>query len=144
MKAYSRILAAVDLTEGSRAVAERACEFARATQGAVWLLHVVEFVPIEPMSDSLVPVMQIDDKMHRARAVRRSPRCAQQLGLPPGSGNVETGSAKSEILRHARQHECDLIVLGAASATGSRSCFIAPKTRCCTARPATCWPCGTR
>jgi universal stress protein A len=111
MTAYSRILAAVDLTEGSRAVAQRACELARAGSGSVRLLHVVEFVPLEPMSDSLLPVMQIDDQiLDRARA--QIEMLASELGLPAGSGRVEAGSAKSEILRHAREQRCDLIVLG--------------------------------
>ena len=117
MKAYSRILAAVDLTEGSLAVADRARDFARATQGTVWLLHVVEFVPIEPMSDSLIPVMQIDDQIV-ARARTQIAAFAQELGLPPDSASVETGSARIEILRHAREHNCDLIVLGARERHG--------------------------
>jgi universal stress protein A len=111
MSAYRRILAAVDLTEGSRAVIERASELARASGGTLSLLHVVEFVPIEPMTDSLVPAMQIDDQLiGRARAQIEA--LGQELGLPSGSGTVETGSAKSEILRHAREQGCDLIVLG--------------------------------
>jgi len=111
MTAYRRILAAIDLTDDSRAVAERACELARGSGASVKLLHVVEFVPIEPMSDSLVPVMQIDDQLI-ARAHRQIRSLAQQLGLPPEAGTVEAGSAKSEILRHAREQGCDLIVLG--------------------------------
>jgi universal stress protein A len=111
MTAYRRILAAIDLTDDSRAVAERACELARGSGGSVKLLHVVEFVPIEPMSDSLVPVMQIDDQLI-ARAQKQIRSLAQQLGLPAEAGSVEAGSAKSEILRHAREQGCDLIVLG--------------------------------
>ena len=63
MTAYRRILAAIDLTQDSRAVAGRACDIARADNGIVQLLHVLEIVPIEPMSDSLVPVMQTDQQM---------------------------------------------------------------------------------
>ena len=117
MKPYSRILAAVDLTDGSRAVVDRACEFARASGGSVWLLHVVEFVPIEPMSDSLIPVMQIDDQII-ARARTQIAKLAQELGLPADSGSVEAGSAQSEVLRHARERKCDLIVLGARERHG--------------------------
>jgi universal stress protein A len=109
MTAYRRILAAIDLTDDSRAVAERACE--RVGGGTVKLLHVIEFVPIEPMSDSLVPVMQIDDQLI-ARAQKQILSLTQELGLPPDAGSVEAGSAKSEILRHAREQGCDLIVLG--------------------------------
>lgn len=111
MTAYRRILAAIDLTDDSRAVAERACELARVGGGTVRLLHVVEFVPIEPMTDTLVPVMQIDDQLI-ARAQKQIRSLAQELGLPPDAGSVEAGSAKSEVLRHAREQGCDLIVLG--------------------------------
>jgi universal stress protein A len=111
MTAYRRILAAIDLTGDSRAVAGRACELALAGNGQVQLLHVVEFVPIEPMSDSLVPVMQIDDQI-MSRAQQQIQSLARELGLPSNAGSVEAGSAKTEILRHAREQSSDLIVLG--------------------------------
>jgi universal stress protein A len=111
MTAYRRILAAIDLTQDSAAVVGRACEIARAGNGSVQLLHVIEIVPIEPMSDSLVPVMQIDEQMMvRARAQIQA--LALELGLPANAGSVEAGTAKSEILRYAREQGSDLIVLG--------------------------------
>jgi len=117
MTAYRRILAALDLTEDSRAVAARACELAQTEAGVVKLLHVVEFVPIEPMSDSLVPVMQIDDQII-ARAQAQIQSLARELGLPPSAGSVEAGSAKMEILRYAREQNSDLIVLGSRERHG--------------------------
>ena len=111
VNAYHRILAAIDLTEDSRAVATRARELARPVNGEVRLLHVIEFVPIEPMSDSLVPVVQIDEQLI-ARARRQIQALATELGLPEDAATIETGSAKLEILRHARERRCDLIVLG--------------------------------
>jgi universal stress protein A len=111
MPGYQRILAAIDLTEDSRAVARRAANIARADGSSVHLLHVVEFVPVEPMSDTLVPVVQIDDQM-MARARAQIAALAAELGLPENSTTVESGSAKSEILRYARAQNSDLIVLG--------------------------------
>ena len=111
MPDYRRILAAIDLTEDSRAVARRAIDIANAANGSVHLLHVIEFIPIEPMSDTLVPVVQIDDQM-LARARARIEALATELGLPQNSVTVESGSAKSEILRYAREQASDLIVLG--------------------------------
>ncbi|HEY6452766.1 MAG TPA: universal stress protein [Steroidobacteraceae bacterium] len=111
MTAYRRILAAIDLNGDSRAVAQRACELAQPGQGVVRLLHVVEFVPIEPMSDSLVPVVQIDDQV-MARAQTQIEALALELGLPRDAVSVEAGSAKNEILRQAREQHSDLIVLG--------------------------------
>ena len=111
MTAYRRILAAVDLTQDSRAVAARACEIARAGNGAVQLLHVLELMPIEPMSDSLLPVMQVDEQT-MVRRREQIQALARELGLPSDAGSVEAGSAKSEILRYAREQNSDLIVLG--------------------------------
>ena len=109
--AYRRILAAIDLTRDSGAVVGRACDIARAGNGSVQLLHVIELVPIEPMSDALMPVMQIDEQMMmRARAQMQA--LALELGLPANAGSVEIGNAKSEILRYAREQGSDLIVLG--------------------------------
>lgn len=111
MGAYRSILAAIDLTQDSRAVAERACELARGSGASLRLLHVVEFVPVEPVSDTLMPAMQIDDQTI-ARAQQQIDELARELGLPADSTSVEAGSAKAEILRYAREHTCDLIVLG--------------------------------
>jgi universal stress protein A len=117
MTAYRRILAAIDLTEDSHAVARKACDLARHWNGSVQLLHVVEFVPIEPMSDSLVPVVQIDDQM-LARAHDEIEALGRDLELPASSCHVETGSAKAEILRYAREQNADLIVLGSRERHG--------------------------
>jgi universal stress protein A len=117
MTAYRRILAAIDLTRDSGAVVGRACEIARAGNGSVQLLHVIEIIPIEPMGDSLLPVMQIDDEM-MLRTRQQIEALALELGLPANAGSVEVGNAKSEILRHAREQNSDLIVLGARERHG--------------------------
>lgn len=108
---YRRILAAIDLTQDSDAVVGRACDIARAGNGSVQLLHVIEVAPIEPMSDVLLPVMQIDEQM-MVRCRARIEALALELGLPANAGSVEIGNAKSEILRYAREQGSDLIVLG--------------------------------
>lgn len=108
---YRRILAAVDLTDSSRAVAERAADVARIGGGSLHLLHVVEFVPPVPMGDTMVPAVQIDDELI-SHARTKLAALAASMGLPPQSTSVEVGSAKSEVLRCARAQQCDLIVLG--------------------------------
>jgi universal stress protein A len=110
MSAYRRILVAVDLSQDSHAVGNRALQVA-APGAALRLLHVVEFMPIEPMSDSLVPVVQIDEQMI-ARAREQIEALARELTLPPDTARVETGNVKSEILRYAREEHSDLIVIG--------------------------------
>jgi universal stress protein A len=117
MRPYQRILAAVDLSEDSRAVAMRARELASLCGGSLQLLHVVEFVPIEPMSDSLVPVVQIDDQMMQ-RARNQIDALAQELALASSAAQVLAGSAKGEILRFAREQQIDLIVIGSRERHG--------------------------
>jgi len=80
MADYQRILTAVDLNEQSGAVVAKAAELARQWQAALTLLHVVEFVPIEPMSDALVPVMQVDDQLI-SRAQEQIRALARTVGL---------------------------------------------------------------
>jgi universal stress protein A len=111
MTAYRRILAAIDLTPGSLPVAARAREIARADGAVLQLLHVVEVVALEPMGESLGPVMQIDQQM-TTRAQKQMEKLVLELGLPPEAGHVESGSVQGEILRYAREFNIDLIVLG--------------------------------
>ena len=110
MSAYRRILVAVDLSEDSHAVGARALQVA-APDAVLRLLHVVEFVPIEPLSDSLVPVVQIDDQMVR-RARGQLETLARELRLSGDAVRVETGNVKHEILRYAREEHSELIVIG--------------------------------
>ena len=111
MSAYRQLLVAIDLSDQSRAIAARSVELARQWGAAVRLLHVIEFVPVEPMSDALVPVVQIDDRVI-ARAREQIHTLAVALGLPTESCRVATGNVKGEILRQAREAGADLIVLG--------------------------------
>ncbi|HTP39461.1 MAG TPA: universal stress protein [Steroidobacteraceae bacterium] len=111
MSAYRRILAVVDLSGDSAAVAGRAAALARDWGSELRLLHVVEFLPIEPMGDTLVPVVQIDEQM-QSRAQQQLVELGATLGLAPAACVCTTGAAKNEILRYARSYQCDLLVLG--------------------------------
>jgi len=117
MNSYQRILCAIDLTDDSRAVAERAAALAAQWQAQVQLLHVVEFVSIDPMSDSLVPAVQIDDRvMERARAQLQA--LATSVGLAADAVQTISGSVKVEVVRQARSWRADLIVLGSRERHG--------------------------
>jgi universal stress protein A len=111
MSNYRQLLVAIDLSDQSRAIAAKSVELARQWQAQVRLLHVIEFVPVEPMSDALVPVVQIDDRVV-ARAKEQMLALASTLGVAPDSCRVATGNVKGEILRQAREAGADLIVLG--------------------------------
>jgi len=111
MADYQRILTAVDLSDQSAAVVQKAAELASQWRAQLTLLHVVEFVPIEPMSDALVPVMQVDDQVI-GRARERIHALARTVGLDEQCCRIAAGSVKTEVLRLARESQADLILLG--------------------------------
>jgi universal stress protein A len=112
MKIYSKVLAVIDLSDDGVRVGARAMEFAGAIGGTeVSLLHVVEYMPVEPLSDSLLPAIQIESELLE-RARERMLAIASGLGNPPPTWQVTAGNVKSEIVRVARDGAFDLIVIG--------------------------------
>jgi len=117
MTDYRRILLVVDLTEDSLHIGRRAHALATALGAQVDLLHVVEYIPVEPMGETLMPAVQIEDEL-LDRAKQRLTALAEQIGVPAVSCRVEAGNVKSEIVRIARELHADLIVLGSRERHG--------------------------
>ncbi|HTQ36394.1 MAG TPA: universal stress protein [Steroidobacteraceae bacterium] len=112
MTTYQRILAVLDLASGDEEVARRALAIAMAAGAAPpTLLHVVEYVPPEPLNDSLLPAAQLEAEL-LARARSRMAALAARLGPPVPPWRVAAGNVKNEILRTAREGGHDLIVIG--------------------------------
>ncbi len=113
MENYRHILAAVDLAPGEDPVTARAAALARQYGARLSLLHVVEYVPpLDLAYDPIVPMgVDIENQlMDRARAELKK-RLAR-VGGEGTQSHVEAGSPKREIVRFAREHEVDLIVVG--------------------------------
>jgi universal stress protein A len=111
MAAYKKLLVLLDLSEDSQQVALAGRDIAAYSNATMLMLHVVEFVPVEPLGESLMPVPDIgDDLVKRAR--EKLGDLITRLALPRATGRVEFGNTKSEILRVAKDEAVDLIVLG--------------------------------
>ena len=117
MPDYKNILLVVDLSEDSRIIGERAKAIAACYGSAITLLHVVEYVPVEPMGEALLPTVQIEGELVD-RARQRLTELARQLDLSHSRQLVETGGIKSEIIRTAQRLNADLIVLGSRERHG--------------------------
>ena len=117
MPEYRRILLVVDLTEDSLPIGRRARAVATAVGAQIDLLHVVEYVPVEPMGETLMPAVQIEDEL-LDRAKQRLIALGTQIGVPEASCRVEAGNVKTEIVRIARELRTDLIVLGSRERHG--------------------------
>jgi universal stress protein A len=117
MREYKKILLAVDVTEGSEQIAARARDVAERYGAEVILLHVVEYVPVEPMGEALLPAVQIEGELIE-RATRRIAELAQKTGLEQAERIVQAGNIKAELVRIATDRGVDLIVLGSRERHG--------------------------
>ena len=114
---YRRILLVIDLTEESRTIGARARAIAAACGAELSLLHVVEYVPVEPMGETLLPAIEVEEELVK-RATTRLADLARELGLAASVCRVEAGSTKAEIVRVAAETGSDLIVIGSRERHG--------------------------
>lgn len=117
MAGYKKLLVLADLSESSDQVAVAARELATRSDASMVILHVVDFVPAEPLGESLIPTMQIEDELIE-RSRRQIEGLIARLALPRATGRVEAGNTKAEILRVAEEERADLIVLGSRERHG--------------------------
>ena len=117
MAAYRKLLVLLDLSDDSDQVVIAARDLAALTQAGIVALHVVEFVPVEPMGESLMPTVQIEDELI-VRSRDKLGALAARLGLTGATLRVEAGNTKSEILRVAQDEGVDLIVVGSRERHG--------------------------
>jgi universal stress protein A len=117
MAVYRRVLLVVDLTDDSVAIGRRAQALVAALGAEVELLHVVEFVPVEPMGETLMPSVHVEDELLESAQARLT-ALAAELGLAGAACHVERGNVKAEIVRVARERHADLIVLGSRERHG--------------------------
>jgi universal stress protein A len=114
---YRKILLVVDLSEDSAVVGARARAVAAACAAELALLHVVEYVPLEPMGESLLPAASLEQELVQQAGVRLQ-EFAAGLGLPPAACRVEIGNTKAEIVRVAAEAGADLVVIGSRERHG--------------------------
>src|SRR5258705_4066492 len=111
MARYKKLLVLLDLSEDSEQVAVAGRDLAAHSNASVIVLHVVEFVPVEPLGESLMPTVRIDnDLIKRARS--QLGELTARLRLTKATWRAEAGNTKSEILRVANESQAGLIVLG--------------------------------
>jgi universal stress protein A len=117
MSIYRNILLVVDLGEQSELIGARARDLAALIGAELSVLHVVEYVPVEPMGETLLPAMQIEEELVN-RAKQRLAELAVKLGIDTVRRDVAAGNIKAEIVRAAQERHADLIVLGSRERRG--------------------------
>ena len=117
MPRYKKILVLLDLSDASEQVAAAGRDLAATFGASMVVLHVVEYVAVEPMGESLMPTVQIEGELlDRSRDKLKD--LVKRLGLEHAAARVEAGNTKAEILRVATEESADLIVLGSRERHG--------------------------
>ncbi|MGA9855477.1 MAG: universal stress protein [Gammaproteobacteria bacterium] len=112
MSVYSQVMVAVDLTEDSTAVARRGHALATLCEANLSFVHVVEFIPVDPAGEALLPPpVDLEGELVQGARQRLDALC-DNLGLQKTRRRVEVGNIKAEILRVATEERADCLVLG--------------------------------
>jgi universal stress protein A len=117
MAGYKKILVLLDLSDASEQIAVAGRDMAAHSNAVMVVLHVVDFVPTEPMGETLMPTMQIEEDLVQRARVKLNELSAR-LELSHATMRVEAGNKKTEILRVAEDEAVDLIVLGSRERHG--------------------------
>ena len=117
MPAYKKILVLVDLSPDSEQVAMAGRDLAAYSNASLVVLHVVDFVPVEPLGESLMPTAPIEEELVKGARAKLGV-LIERLALPRAQARVEAGNTKAGILRVADEEQVDLIVLGSRERHG--------------------------
>ena len=117
MPAYQKVLVVLDLSADSEQVAAAGRDMAAHSQAQIILLHVVEFMPVEPMGETLMPTVQIEEELVK-RSQTKLQDLATRLGIGAATLLVKAGNIKAEILNVAKDFAADLIVVGSRERHG--------------------------
>jgi len=117
MAAYKKLLVLLDLSDDSEKVFSACRDLAAYSDAAITALHVVEYTPVEPMGESLMPTLQIERDLAKTALARMGELIARH-GVANARSRVEIGNTKAEILRVAEEEHADLIVLGSRERHG--------------------------
>lgn len=111
MSDYRRIILAVDLTEESNAVADRARLLSQAFDAELHVVHVIEPLSLAYGGDIPMDLSTVQDQIHE-QAKSHLAEFAATLGVPESRQHLIFGRPDSEIQRTATSVGADVIVVG--------------------------------
>ena len=108
---YERIMLAVDLTEESKHVAERAQALAAAYGAELHVVHVIEPLSLAYGGDIPMDLSSVQEQIHE-QAKSHLAEFAASLNVPAEHQYLIFGRPESEIQRAAEAKGADVIVVG--------------------------------
>ena len=117
MVGYKHILLAVDLTDESREVVDKALELKKRFDARVSIMHVIEPLSLAYGSDIPMDMHSIQEQI-QATAETHLQEFSEDLGVAPGDQHLVFGRPEAEIRNAAKENDIDLIVLGSHGRRG--------------------------
>lgn len=115
---YQHLLCAVDLADDAPRIAARAKDLAIRFGATLTLLHVVEYIPVDPAGEALLPPPLEVERDLVAGATKRLAALGEECGVAADRQLVVVGNIRAEIVATASTRGCDLVVLGARGRHG--------------------------
>ncbi|MFT4615504.1 MAG: universal stress protein A [Bacteroidia bacterium] len=111
MANYQKILVAIDLSEDSNIVLQRALRIARSNDSQLHLIHVIEPLSFAYGGDIPMDFSGIQDEIHQ-QATAQLKQFAQNNGVSEQDQHIVLGKPEVEIHAAAKELATDLIIVG--------------------------------
>jgi nucleotide-binding universal stress UspA family protein len=125
---YRRILVPVDGSETAERGLQEALGLAKVCGASLVLLHVVEYYPMmmEMATSTTWEQVSSDLREHGRRVLERAHDAATAAGLASESHLEDAAAARvcDVIVDQAREHRCDLVVMGTHGRRGVQHAII--------------------
>jgi universal stress protein A len=108
---YSHILLALNLSDVSTVVADRAVALAKQNDARLSLIHVIEPLSFAQAGEAPMNLSDLQDQLDKC-ARERMKTFSEQLDVQTSHQFVITGYTKTEVHRIAKQEGVDLVVVG--------------------------------
>lgn len=118
MSTYGKLLVAIDLSDESNRVIERALEIVDQQGDRLNLIHVVEPVAAAyPIDAYAINMTRLQEEAVEI-AAKKLADIAAPYNITENNLHVSVGSAAGEIRSKAEELECDLVVIGSHGRSG--------------------------
>jgi universal stress protein A len=111
MPQYQHILVAVDLSDESSTVAERAAVLAQQNSAKLSLIHTIEPINFAYGGDIPMDISAIQEQLDQ-HANSKIAEFSGRFGIPATDQHIVVGQPQNEIHRLAKELQADLVVVG--------------------------------
>lgn len=111
MGTYKKILLALDLTEESEQLKQKACELTQTNDAKLYVVHVIEPLSFAYGGDVPMDLSTIQEQLDQ-HAQKKLQTFCDALDCPVTKQLVVTGQTESEIHRLADDNQIDLVIVG--------------------------------